>query len=879
MSSAEPTALAEQTVSLGDARAFRQRATANGYTLIRVRTHAKSPLACAWQHGENSDALLDVKPDVLNTGLVLAGLRCIDVDVDSPPLVAKILDQAHLLLPSGALIRGRANSPRVALFYRAAEGQPLKRSINGPNGKIEHGQHPSGAALTWADGRGPDTVSLSDLPAASEEEIDNFLSACAPGLGVADAQSTGMASLEGQLGKLDDLLPLAPSFNTALLQNDLSAGIEIPHWFTNLGPAEKQALVKACLRVLDNRKEDPRETWLRVLFALGDAERLGCLDARQLALEWSRQGASWTGEADFETAWGSYKPKSSGVTVGTLLAVARDVGLNLSPWRDLALATTQAACAQSPASLSSPQLKPARSQGVAALPSTPAKRRWLHGIDLVRGAVSLLVAPGGRGKSSWLVALSLALASGRPLLGAHVFGGPLRVLLISAEDALAEVALRIRAAMKHHGLTDADVPGLCVVGADNWGLPLLCNGGSGPMLNVAGWDALTAELDHVEPDVLIFDPLMSVMGGASQNDNAAAALFMGQLVSVAAKRQIGIMVAHHASKGRDPLSAESAMGAASFVNLSRIALGIEPLAEKDAGGVGVLPREACNVFRVVGTKHNLTSPSETDRWFRLVSVEMGNAEPPTYPNGDKVGVVEIFHPGASGATFPRAMIRDALLAIDGAIVPLSPSKRATGRYAVPEVENAIAPHRGGRSSEIEAKAVIDHLIRSGLVEVDKIKVPRPGKGTDARNGLVLTSAGKRAVQNQPPQSPQLPATSMRVDAGGAPMGPPHRPRGYGGNAGGGVAGNDKLLSVSGISPALDARQAAHADISSGSEEPATAATHELLDLDSELLPASPARPSMAVGAPVPAVGTPTSPNFDDLAIPDFLDRRKGRTTA
>jgi hypothetical protein len=87
------------------------------------------------------------------------------------------------------------------------------------------------------------------------------------------------------------------------------------------------------------------------------------------------------------------------------------------------------------------------------------------------------------------------------------------------------------------------------------------------------------------------------------------------------------------------------MGAASFVNLARIALGIEPLAEKDAGSLGLPSWEARNVFRVVSTKANLSAPTETDRWYRLVSVDMANPEPPIYVNGDKVAVVERFQPG------------------------------------------------------------------------------------------------------------------------------------------------------------------------------------------------------------------------------------------
>ena len=196
-----------------------------------------------------------------------------------------------------------------------------------------------------------------------------------------------------------DSPPANSSLATSAAANDLSAGIEVPHWFVNLPTGGKNTLAKACLQVLDNRVTDPRESWLRVLFALGDAERLGCTGAQQLALEWSRQGASWNGEADFEMAWRSCKAKSGGVTIGTLLSLARDSGLDVSPWRPvLARPAAQGAhAAFSGASLPKPP-QPPRAINIAGLPNTPRKRQWLHGTDLVRGAVSLLVAPGGRGK-------------------------------------------------------------------------------------------------------------------------------------------------------------------------------------------------------------------------------------------------------------------------------------------------------------------------------------------------------------------------------------------------------------------------------------------------------------------------------------------------
>ena len=106
--SATPNSGCTQTV-FNEVRAFRQRATQNGYRVIRVRTLSKMPLPRDWQHGD-PDLLLAVQPDAANTGLLLAGLRCIDVDVDDQVLVGRIVKAAQAHLPRGALIRRRAGS-------------------------------------------------------------------------------------------------------------------------------------------------------------------------------------------------------------------------------------------------------------------------------------------------------------------------------------------------------------------------------------------------------------------------------------------------------------------------------------------------------------------------------------------------------------------------------------------------------------------------------------------------------------------------------------------------------------------------------------------------------------------------------------------------
>jgi hypothetical protein len=884
-------AMSELVLSPQSARDFRDPASSNGYRLVPVRTGSKQPAGKDWQHGADTERLRNVTKDELNTGILTAGLRCLDVDVDDPQIAAAIKTKILAHFP-GAIIRGRANSSRFAAVVRAAAGQPGKRSVPGQHGQLEvlgigqqfvaHGTHSSGASIEWENGRGPDTVPRDQLPAVTEDQVTTLLNECETLLG-STSSATGPRAASNIFEQ-----PFAPPstlFNSAApVKNDLGDGIKALDWFDQLGPQEKSTLVGACLNAIDNRAADPREQWFRMLCAVADAGMRGCPDAEQLARDWSRRGASWTGDADFDTAWRSLKPGKIGV--GSLIAAAKAASLDVSPWRDTAFARLQlggpsaSAIGAPPVALLIQQQQQQRAMHVSALALVPEKREWLHGTDAMRGAVTLFVAPGARGKSSWLVVFGLACASGRALLGAHVFGGPLKVLILSAEDPQAEVARRVRAAMQHHQLKDSDVPGLYIIGADKWGLPLLRSVGNVPAPDERGWGALLAEIDRVQPDIIVLDPLMSLMGGVDGNNNSAAAMFMGKLVELAATRRTAVIVAHHAAKGREPTSQDSALGAATFVNFARIVLTIEALAEKDAGRIGVPPWEVKSIFRVLGVKQNFSPADAGDRWFRHLSVTLNNARPPVYPSGDKIGVVEPFHPGASGPVYAPAVIRDALKIIHNASPPLSPSKQSRTRYAVPAIAVAIAPHRAGNTSDAEAAAVLDHLIRTGLVAVAQVTVSRGGSRSDPRNGLVVTTQGNAAMHEPASATtpsaaaPRSPQSHCGSDAGrgdsGGPKGPRNVPRGCGGNAG------DCNAGASGADTAENAPQVAvEKDSDNAAGEPLTQTKNASADS------AGANEPALRVDAAAPVEPVPQVPKVaaapvqkadDDLTIPHFLRR-------
>ena len=159
------------------------------------KTGDKMPLVREWQARARRDPPADAadppRSDHLNTGLLADGLRIIDLDVEDAETIGRLRALAVALLGE-TLIRTRANSPRCALIYRAAEGEPEKRSVVGALGKVEvlgrgqqlhaFGRHPSGADLQWHP-EAPGDAARDNLPAVTETQIDAFLAAAGPLIG------------------------------------------------------------------------------------------------------------------------------------------------------------------------------------------------------------------------------------------------------------------------------------------------------------------------------------------------------------------------------------------------------------------------------------------------------------------------------------------------------------------------------------------------------------------------------------------------------------------------------------------------------------------------------------------------------------------------
>ena len=92
----------------------------------------------------------------------------------------------------------------------------------------------------------------------------------------------------------------------------------------------------------------------------------------------------------------------------------------------------------------------------------------LHPAFIEDMAKAGMIAAGGVGKSSLATAISLALASGKNLVGQQLYRGPQAIWLTSLEDSRDELERQIAAARIYYGISPHDCT-ICVMWAISFG--------------------------------------------------------------------------------------------------------------------------------------------------------------------------------------------------------------------------------------------------------------------------------------------------------------------------------------------------------------------------------------------------------------------------
>ena len=357
---------------------------------------------------------------------------------------------------------------------------------------------------------------------------------------------------------------------------------------------------------------------------------------------------------------------------------------------------------------------------------------WLLGHWLLRDEVSFVVAPGGLGKSTFLAAAALSLATGKSFLGKEVPDGPKRVWIWNLEDSIAMMTRSIQATASIYRIRPGDLGDRLFLDSARDGSPL-CTATrtrDGLVLRGPVHDALVAELREKNIDVLVVDPFVS-SHEANENDNGEIDKVAKQWCRVAQEANCAVVLCHHTSKaGSAEVNTMSARGAVAMTAAARIVLVLNPMNRDDASRLGVDEDERWRLVRVTMDKSN-RAPLEKADWFRKASVTLGP--------GDSAGAFEPWSP-------PKAiewLTPDAVEAIKTAFGGLERRESAQSPdwagYAIAEALGMDCP-----DSKTPQRGTVSRLITELLKQGHLVKA----QGRDAKSKPVPML--RAAQSNSPP---------------------------------------------------------------------------------------------------------------------------------
>lgn len=305
------------------------------------------------------------------------------------------------------------------------------------------------------------------------------------------------------------------------------------------------------------------------------------------------------------------------------------------------------------------------------------RQQFLYGFELQRGHVSALVAPGAAGKSTYLMARALCMATGIRRFKQQVWNGPHRVWLWNLEDKRVHLERMLQAFCMHHGIKEADLGDRlfldsAVRNADGEGdyVPQVLklateDRSSGVVIQRPHAQALISELRARAIDHLDVDPFVS-SHGVSENDNNAIDLVAKEWAYIAAEANCSISLAHHIKKieGREA-TALDARGATALINAARSVLVINRMDAEQADACGIAHNERKFYFNMVDGKSNRAPPARSADWFKLVGQGLGNADVGCPGPEDNVAAVERFIPPDAFGGLSKDMLRYVMAQIEG----------------------------------------------------------------------------------------------------------------------------------------------------------------------------------------------------------------------
>ena len=264
-------------------------------------------------------------------------------------------------------------------------------------------------------------------------------------------------------------------------------------------------------------------------------------------------------------------------------------------------------------------------------------RRWILGRVLLRGNLTLLIAPPGVGKSTLGLQQAVSIVTGLKLTGQAVHSvGP--VWIYNNEDDGQELQRRLAAILQHWQIEPVKIVGKLALdsGADR---PIIVAKQTrvGGVLRTPDVDACITEIKERGICAFIVDPFVETHS-VDENSNDQIKSVAQMFRDIARKGDCAVMLVHHTAKPSQGSSdghagnMNAARGASALAGVARVVQTLFGMSAKDAQTFSIKDEERHLYVRLDDGKANLSLISAEPHWFKRISV--------TIENGDEVGVLE-----------------------------------------------------------------------------------------------------------------------------------------------------------------------------------------------------------------------------------------------
>jgi len=286
---------------------------------------------------------------------------------------------------------------------------------------------------------------------------------------------------------------------------------------------------------------------------------------------------------------------------------------------------------------------------VACDPRTLPPDEWLYGRLLIRGYLTMTVAPGGVGKSTLAIGEAVALASGLTLHHDTPFEA-MKVWYVNGEDPAILLRKKAEAIRLRYDLPPESIEGrLFLTGKEDFMHKFARLASNGIELDEDLVADIIAEIRENGISVLILDPFAS-FHAVNENDNSQMEQVVRLLSSIATQTNCAVHIIHHTRKAPSTpgyeATADDVRGASAVVAAARIVRLVHPMSRDEAGNLRITDRK--RYFQTFMGKINLAPQPEKGTWYCLESQLLGNDTPAR--RSDNIGVVTPWiYPSAGSA--------------------------------------------------------------------------------------------------------------------------------------------------------------------------------------------------------------------------------------